>query len=140
MPIEARNRPLPDWFTRIRTRQTVLPRFQRFEAWGHASVIQLFNTILRDLPVGAVLVLEVGNEEPFMASSSKPGGKDAAACRHFHSDDAHLPLHRKRNQLRREAVPVMICASTQLWYSLVRAEHFFIPYRDTENVAEEVDH
>jgi hypothetical protein len=39
MPIEARNRPLPDWFTRIRTHQTVLPRFQRFEAWGHASVI-----------------------------------------------------------------------------------------------------
>jgi hypothetical protein len=32
MSIEARNRLLPDWFTRIRTRQTVLPRFQRFEA------------------------------------------------------------------------------------------------------------
>ncbi|HUA99756.1 MAG TPA: DUF262 domain-containing protein [Terracidiphilus sp.] len=71
MPIEARNRPLPDWFTRIRTRQTVLPRFQRFEAWGHASVIQLFNTILQDLPVGAVLVLEVGNEEPFVSRTIK---------------------------------------------------------------------
>src|SRR5713226_8168385 len=67
MAIEARNRPLPDWFTRIRTHQTVLPRFQRFEAWGHTSVIQLFNTILQDLPVGAVLVLEVGNEEPFIS-------------------------------------------------------------------------
>src|SRR5260370_40661548 len=67
MPIEARNRPLPDWFTRIRTRQTVLPRFQRFEAWGHTNVIQLFNTILQDLPVGAVLVLEVGDEEPFVS-------------------------------------------------------------------------
>jgi glycogen debranching enzyme len=52
MAIEARNRPLPDWFTRIRTHQTVLPRSQRFEAWSHASVTQLFNTILRDLPVG----------------------------------------------------------------------------------------
>jgi len=67
MAIEARNRPLPDWFTRIRTHQTVLPRFQRFEAWGYASVTQLFNTILRDLPVGAALVLEVGNEEPFIS-------------------------------------------------------------------------
>jgi hypothetical protein len=71
MAIEARNRPLPDWFTRIRTHQAVLPRFQRFEAWGHASVIQLFNTILQDLPVGAVLVLEVGNEEPFISRTIK---------------------------------------------------------------------
>lgn len=67
MPLEARNRSLPDWFTRFRLRQTVLPRFQRFEAWGHASVTQLFNTILQDLPLGAVLVLEVGNEEPFIS-------------------------------------------------------------------------
>jgi hypothetical protein len=71
MSIEARNRPLPDWFTRIRTHQTVLPRFQRFEAWGHTSVIQLFNTILQDLPVGAVLVLDVGNEEPFISRTIK---------------------------------------------------------------------
>jgi hypothetical protein len=71
MSIEARDRPLPDWFTRVRTHQTVLPRFQRFEAWGHASVIQLFNTILQDLPVGAVLVLEVGNEEPFISRTIK---------------------------------------------------------------------
>jgi hypothetical protein len=71
MAIEARNRPLTDWFTRIRTHQTVLPRFQRFEAWGHTSVIQLFNTILQDLPVGAVLVLEVGNEEPFISRTIK---------------------------------------------------------------------
>jgi len=71
MAIEARNRPLPDWFTRIRTRQLVLPRFQRFEAWGHASVTQLFNTILQDLPVGAVLILEIGNEEPFISRPLK---------------------------------------------------------------------
>ncbi len=69
MAIEARNRPLPDWFTRVRTRQTVLPRFQRFEAWGQANITQLFNTILRGLPVGAVLVLEVGNEEPFISKA-----------------------------------------------------------------------
>lgn len=67
MPINALNRSLPDWFSRIRTRQTVLPRFQRFEAWSHANIAQLFNTILQGLPIGAVLVLEVGNEEPFIS-------------------------------------------------------------------------
>ena len=67
MSINAQNRSLPDWFTRIRTRQTVLPRFQRFEAWGHGDVRQMFNTILQGLPVGAVLVLEIGNEEPFIS-------------------------------------------------------------------------
>ena len=71
MSIEARNRLLPDWFTRIRTHQTVLPRFQRFEAWDCANVTQLFNTILRDLPVGAVLVLEIGNVEPFISRTLK---------------------------------------------------------------------
>ena len=67
MSINAQNRSLPDWFTRIRTRQTVLPRFQRFEAWGHSNVTQMFNTILQGLPVGSVLVLEIGNEEPFIS-------------------------------------------------------------------------
>lgn len=67
MTINAQNRLLPDWFSRVRTRQTVLPRFQRFEAWGHANVTQMFNTILRRLPLGAVLVLQIGNEEPFIS-------------------------------------------------------------------------
>jgi len=67
MTINAQNRLLPDWFARVRTRQTVLPRFQRFEAWGHANVTQMFNTILRRLPLGAVLILEIGNEEPFIS-------------------------------------------------------------------------
>lgn len=71
MSIEARNRLLPDWFTRIRTRQTVLPRFQRFEAWDHSRVTQLFNTILQDLPVGAGLVLEIGDDEPFISRALK---------------------------------------------------------------------
>jgi len=69
--IEARNRSLPDWFTRIRTGQTVLPRFQRFEAWGYSLVSQMFNTILQDLPVGAGLVLEVGDKEPFVSRPLK---------------------------------------------------------------------
>lgn len=65
MSIDARNRHLPDWFARVRTRQTVLPRFQRFEAWDHARIAQLFNTVLSELPAGATLVLEVGDKPPF---------------------------------------------------------------------------
>jgi hypothetical protein len=71
MTIEARNRPLPNWFTRIATPQTVLPRFQRYEAWAHDRITQLFNTILRDLPVGATLVLEIGDKEPFISRPLK---------------------------------------------------------------------
>lgn len=67
MPINAQNRSLRDWFTRIRTRQIVLPRFQRFETWNHTTITQMFNTILRELPVGATLVLEIGEEEPFIS-------------------------------------------------------------------------
>lgn len=71
MSIEARTRLLPDWFTRLRTHQLALPRFQRWEAWDAGNISQIFNTILRDLPVGAVLVLEIGNEPPFIARPLK---------------------------------------------------------------------
>ncbi len=67
MSIEARNRLLPNWFARIQTHQTVLPRFQRFAAWDYSRVTQLFTTILQDLPVGAGLILEVGDAEPFLS-------------------------------------------------------------------------
>ena len=63
--MEARNRPLPDWLTRVRTRQIVLPRFQRFEAWSHGQVTGLLDNVLQELPVGAVLILEVGDKPPF---------------------------------------------------------------------------
>lgn len=65
--MEARNRTLSDWFTRIRTRQVTLPRFQRFEAWSHYQVTSLLNTVLQELPAGAVLVLEIGDKEPFVS-------------------------------------------------------------------------
>ena len=65
--MEARNRTLGDWFTRIRTRQLMLPRFQRFEAWTYRHVTGLLDTVLRDLPAGALLVLEIGDDEPFVS-------------------------------------------------------------------------
>lgn len=77
--MEARNRPLDKWFVRIGSRQIVLPRFQRFEAWSYKMVCELLDTVLRGLPVGALLVLEVGDTEPFvsraMAGAPKAGDK-----------------------------------------------------------------
>ena len=59
--MEANNRTLPDWLTRIRTRQIMLPRFQRFEAWTHTTVTAVLNNVLRELPIGALLILVVGD-------------------------------------------------------------------------------
>ncbi|AFL95145.1 hypothetical protein CL1_0941 [Thermococcus cleftensis] len=64
--MEARNRSIKDWFTKIRTRQLVLPRFQRFEAWGPKEISELLTSIIRDLPVGSALVLGVGDRVPFV--------------------------------------------------------------------------
>lgn len=63
--MHAHDRFLPEWFTRIRSRQITLPRFQRFMAWGHGEVSGLLTTVLRGLPSGATLILEVGDEEKF---------------------------------------------------------------------------
>lgn len=64
--MEARNRMLPDWMTRIRTCQIKLPRFQRMEAWGYKEITDLLEAVLRGLPVGSVLTLEVGDDIPFV--------------------------------------------------------------------------
>lgn len=64
--MEARNRTLPEWFERIRTRQISLPRFQQLEAWGSREISSLLTTILRGLPAGATLLLEVGDDLPFV--------------------------------------------------------------------------
>jgi hypothetical protein len=63
--MHAHDRFLPEWFNRIRSRQITLPRFQRFIAWGHNEVSALLTTVLRGLPSGATLILEVGDEEKF---------------------------------------------------------------------------
>ncbi len=67
MTYTAQDRRLPDWFTKIRTGQTVLPRFQRHEAWKWQTVQEMLNTILQGLPVGAALVLAVGDKEEFVS-------------------------------------------------------------------------
>jgi hypothetical protein len=63
--MHAYDRFLPEWFNRIRSRQITLPRFQRFEAWGHGEISDLLTTVLRELPAGATLILQVGDYEKF---------------------------------------------------------------------------
>jgi len=65
--MEARNRKLEEWFTEIKNGYIALPRFQRFEAWSHQQVASLLDTVLNDLPAGAVLTLDIGDDEPFIS-------------------------------------------------------------------------
>ena len=65
--MEARNRPLSEWFAEIKSGYVALPRFQRFEAWSHKQVSALMDTVLNELPAGAVLTLDVGDDEPFIS-------------------------------------------------------------------------
>jgi len=62
--MEARQRLIKDWLTKVRTRQILLPRFQRYEVWSSNIVSEFLTSIIRDLPVGSTLVLGVGKEEP----------------------------------------------------------------------------
>lgn len=79
--MEARNKKIEDWFSMVKQGQVVLPRFQRHEAWRHAQVVGLLENILRDppLPIGALLTLEVGDEELFhsrpIVGAPKPQSK-----------------------------------------------------------------
>ena len=71
--MKAEDRTVKDWFTKIRTRQILLPRFQRYEAWGSNIATDFLTSVIRDLPVGSTLVLGVGGEKlPFI--SRKIGG------------------------------------------------------------------
>ncbi|MFE5216753.1 MULTISPECIES: DUF262 domain-containing protein [unclassified Streptomyces] len=63
--MEARNRSLSDWLGAVRTGQVQLPRFQRFEAWSYSQVQSLLESVLNDLPIGAMFVLQVEGNPPF---------------------------------------------------------------------------
>lgn len=65
--MEARSKSVEDWFAMVRGAQVTLPRFQRFEAWRPNQIEGVLENILRSpsLPVGALLVLEVGDKELF---------------------------------------------------------------------------
>ena len=78
--MEARNRKIEEWFAWIADGAVVLPRFQRYEAWSAGQVEGLLESVLRrpSLPVGALLMLEVGDVPPFHARpivGAPEGGK-----------------------------------------------------------------
>ena len=56
-----------------------MPRFQRFEAWDRWRIGSLAETVIRNLPLGITLVLEVGDEEKFVSrfleTAPKNGGR-----------------------------------------------------------------
>ena len=58
---------IEQWFSEIEQGQLVLPRFQRHPAWKDNQVAGLFENILRkpSLPIGVLLTLDVGDEQPF---------------------------------------------------------------------------
>lgn len=74
--MEARNRPVKDWLTKVRTRQIMLPRFQRFEAWGSNLVADSLTNVIRSLPIGSTLVLGVGDDPPFISREIKSAPKE----------------------------------------------------------------
>lgn len=65
--MEPRSKTIEQWFSMIEQGQVVLPRFQRHEAWWDAQIVGLFENVLRKpvLPIGTLLLLEVGDTEPF---------------------------------------------------------------------------
>ncbi len=65
--MEARTKTVEDWFAMIREGQLTLPRFQRFDAWRPNQIEGILENILRvpHLPIGALLILEVGDKELF---------------------------------------------------------------------------
>src|SRR5688500_17484930 len=65
--MEARNRKLSEWYGKIKQAEIKLPRFQRFEAWDRWRIASLIQTVIRNLPLGITLILEVGEEEKFIS-------------------------------------------------------------------------
>lgn len=65
--MEARSKTIEAWFSMVEQGQIRLPRFQRHEAWRPAQIAGLFENIMRSppLPVGVLLILEVGDKELF---------------------------------------------------------------------------
>ena len=77
--MEAKNRKFSDWYGMVQRAEIKLPRFQRFEAWDRNRICSLVNTVIKDLPLGVTLVLEVGEEEKFisrhLSTAPQTGGR-----------------------------------------------------------------
>lgn len=63
MSVQARDRKIEIWYTKIKHGEIKLPRFQRHEAWDRGRISSLLTTIIHNLPLGITLVLEVDREK-----------------------------------------------------------------------------
>lgn len=78
--MEARNRNLKDWISKVRLGEIKLPRFQRYEAWDRHRICSLIETVIHNLPLGITLILDVGDSEKFVSryletAEPKNGGR-----------------------------------------------------------------
>lgn len=109
--MEARSKTIEAWFAMIAQSQVLLPRFQRHEAWRAAQIEGVLENVLQSpsLPIGALLTLDVGDEEPFhsrpiVGAPAKPAGsrpqmhlldgqqRMTALWRSFHDDYPDLTI------------------------------------------------
>ena len=74
--MEARNRNLQAWYSKIKSGELKLPRFQRFESWDRRRISSLIQTVTHNLPLGITLVLEVGDQEKFISRNLKTAPLD----------------------------------------------------------------
>lgn len=65
--MQARNRLLEEWYGKVKRGGIKLPRFQRAEAWDTQRIVSMINTIIKNLPLGITLVLDVGEHEAFVS-------------------------------------------------------------------------
>ena len=124
--MQAQNRNLKDWHGKIQRSEIKLPRFQRFEAWDRKRICSLIETVIRNLPLGITLVLEVGENELFIS-------------RHLHTAperDVKIHEHLLDGQQR-------LTALWRVFQNNYESETYFIYSKNLgnlENNVEEEDH
>lgn len=62
---KALDRTIDEWLGSIAAGKLRLPSFQRGSAWDRRRIASMLDTILKDLPLGITLVLDVGDQEKF---------------------------------------------------------------------------
>ena len=84
---KAHDRSLGEWFHDIQRGSIKLPRFQRMESWDRNRITSFLDTVISNLPMGVVLILQVdGNEnEKFVSrhiSTAEPE-KEGTVIQHL---------------------------------------------------------
>jgi hypothetical protein len=78
--MQAFNRNLEAWFDKIRNGQLRLPRFQRHEAWERGNIVAVLDSVVRDLPIGSALVMEMGDAEIFVSRPLEGAPRPTERC------------------------------------------------------------